>query len=404
MTAKAPSKNTAIDISAMQQALKQNALDGWLFYYFKDNDPIALRILGLQSDHFVSRRWLYYVPANGSPIKLVHRIESDVLDDLPGERRIYVGWRQLEQEIGHLLKGSPKVAMQYSQRNSIPYVSRVDAGMVELVRSTGCEVVSSCDLVQLFEATWTAAQLDSHVEAVEGLKKIVFLAFDEVKRCINSEEPIDEHKLQQFIIKCFRSNGLITNSPPIVAVNEHSGSPHYLPTADNKSPIKEGDLLLLDIWARKTSEPENVYGDITWTGFVGKEVPKKHDEIFQIVRGARDAALNFVKESVKNKKELYGWQVDDVARTYITERGYGDYFVHRTGHSIGTEVHGNGANIDNLETKDERRLIPCTAFSIEPGIYLKEFGIRSEIDVYISENDVIVAGEPIQTEIIPILK
>lgn len=389
-------------IDRIQAQLKSESVDGWLFYFFKSNDPIALSVLDLKEGH-MTRRWFYYVPSEGSPVKLVHGIETDVLDQLPGDKEIYVGWKQLEQKLSELLGHAETIAMQYSPKNSVPYVSRVDAGTIELVRSFGKNVVSSGNLVQAFEARWTQAQLHTHVYAVEQLKKCVFDAFARVKKAIDAGETITEYDVQQHIMRRFDFFELTTYSPPIVAVNANSGKPHYQPTKSRHSAIKKGDFLLIDLWAKKRDVHDAIYGDITWTGYVGTEVPQKYIKIFDIVKGARDAALHHVKKSVKNGDTMFGWEVDEVARDYIRQRGYVDYFIHRTGHSIGTEVHGNGANLDNLETRDERLLIYETGFSIEPGIYLDEFGVRSEIDVYIEKGKTIVAGQPIQEEIIPIL-
>lgn len=391
------------DVDALQAALRSEGIEGWLFYFFHGNDELALRILGLNNAAFCSRRWFYFVPQSGTPRKLVHRIESGALDLLPGEKLVYAGWRELEERLSELLKGVRTVAMQYSPRNAIPYVSRVDAGVVELVRALGVSVVSSADLVQLFEATWTETQLSSHLAAAEALRKIVFEAFGEIRTRIDKSMSLTEYELQQFIVRAYERYGLATNHAPIVAVNANSGNPHYQPTAELHEAIRSDHFVLLDIWAKQKQPADSVYADITWTGYVGKTVPPQYIEIFDIVRGARDAALQRVQEAVNDDSELCGWQVDDVARNYIADRGYGEYFVHRTGHSIGMEVHGNGANIDNFETKDERRLIPRTGFSIEPGIYLPEFGVRSEIDVYIGDREVVVPGQPIQTEIIAII-
>jgi Xaa-Pro dipeptidase len=392
------------EVEKVQAELQAENLDGWLFYYFHENDPIALRILKLSDDHFFSRRWFYFVPAKGAPRKLVHRIEMHSLDSLPGDADVYVGWRQLEEKLKTLIAGSEKVAMQYSPRGAVPYVSKIDGGMIDLVRDTGVEIRSSQDLVQKFESVWTAEQLQSHIEAAKVLHQTVFAAFRTIHKRLKNKETVNEYEIQQFILSEFARHNMTTNSPPIVAVNAHSGSPHYQPTKDSHWEIKAGDLVLLDIWAKKKEPANAVYADITWTGFVGATVPVKYKEIFDIVAGARDQALDFVQKAISDKSKIKGWQVDDAARNYITERGYGEYFVHRTGHSIGLEVHGNGANIDNLETRDERSLIANTAFSIEPGIYLEEFGIRSEIDVYISDTEVLVAGGPSQTEIVAIDK
>jgi Xaa-Pro aminopeptidase len=389
-------------LKKVQEQIAKQSLDGWLFFYFHENDPLALRILDVGQGHF-TRRWFYYVPAQGTPVKLVHRIESSALDSLPGDLAVYLGWRQLEEKLATILQGVKSVAMQYSPRGAVPYVSKVDAGTVELIRSFGVEVVSSGNLIQHFESVWTEDQLQSHIAAAEILRATVFSAFKEIRDQIKAGRTINEYEVQQFIMREFEGHGLETNSPPIVAVNAHAGSPHYQPNKDSHVPIKAGDFVLLDIWAKKKAPVDAVYADITWTGYVGETVPERYEEIFQIVRGARDAAVEHVKQAVARKEWLPGWQVDDITRKYITDRGYGDQFVHRTGHSIGVEVHGNGANIDNLETKDERCLLPNTAFSIEPGIYLEDFGVRSEIDVFVSESGVQVHGLPMQTEVIPIM-
>lgn len=402
MSATASSVKTNDLIERIQEKLRAESIDGWLFYYFKNNDPIALSILGLHDGH-MTRRWFYYVPAKGEPVKLVHGIELSTLDVLPGEKKVYVGWKQLESKLAEILSESKTIAMQYSPKNAVPYISRVDAGTIELIRSLGKNVVTSGNLVQAFEASWTPKQLETHIYAVESLRTIVFEAFAEVKRLIDKNEPVNEYDIQQFIMGRFDHYEMTTYSPPIVAVNEHSGLPHYQPSKEVHAPIKKGDFLLLDIWAKRRDVRDAIYGDITWTGYVGTEVPSEFVKIFDIVKGARDAALDHVKNAVDKGEVLHGWQVDEVARDYIRERGYADYFIHRTGHSIGTEVHGNGANLDNLETKDERILIYNHGFSIEPGIYLKEFGVRSEIDVYIEEGKTLVAGGPIQEKVVAIL-
>lgn len=391
-----------MQLEAIQKALGERGLDGWLFYSFRDSDPIALNILGLSRRELLSRRWFYLVPASGEPIKLVHRIEPEALDRLPGKRLIYLPWRELEAKLGEMLRGLKRVAMQYSPRNSVPYISRVDAGTIELVRSFGVEVVSSGDLVQMFEARWSRAQLALHIEAAEALRRIIDQAFAEIARAVAAGRRITEYDIQQFICDAYKDNGLVTSHPPIVAVNANAALPHYQPTGERHSEIKRGDLVLLDIWAKR-DVPDAVYADITWTGYVGSRVPERIERIFEIVRGARDAAYGFVDEAARARRPVYGWQADEVARSYIRERGYGEYFLHRTGHSIGVEVHGTGANLDNLETRDERMLLPGTAFSIEPGIYLDDFGIRSEIDVYFGDGATLVAGQPIQSEIVRIL-
>jgi Xaa-Pro dipeptidase len=385
------------NIEAIQNALQKQKLDGWLFYDILHRDPIAYRVLGL--DHTMAkRRWFYLIPAKGAPRKLVHRIEAGALDSLPGEKMLYAAAEELEKNLKKLLGHAKKVAMQYSPKNLIPYVSLVDAGTVELIRAQGCKVVSSADLVQEFEAAWTPEQLESHRAAGRAIDRITQAAFAEAARRVRTGEKFTEYDLQQWILGQFRASGVTSDSPPIVAVGPHTGDPHYEPRDRHSSPVRKGDLLLLDIWG-KTLAPSSVYYDITWTGYLGARVPEKYAKIFSIVRDARDAAVAFVREHVKAGRAIEGWQVDRAAREVIRKTGYAKYFVHRTGHSIGQEMHGTGANMDGLETRDIRRVIPHTCFSIEPGIYLPEFGVRSEVNVYVEEGRADVTGA-VQIEIL----
>ncbi len=391
-------------IAAIQDALgDMDSVDGWLFYDFRGSDPLAYRVLLLDPTQHVTRRWYYWIPTRGEPVKLLHMIEPHVLDELPGQVQQYVSWEQQRLLLASLLRGRRKIAMQYSPFNAVPYLSRVDAGTVELIRSFGLEVVTSADLVQRFEAVWTDEQLESHRYAVMALRNIVDEAFAHVASCITNERRLSEYDLQQFILSRIRDTGMTTSSAPIAAVDAHSADPHYGPTSSSSSLITRDNLVLIDLWAKQTA-PGSVYGDITWTGYTGTDVPAKQRIIFEYVRRGRDAALSFVQDQVAIGRFPCGWEVDDICRTTIRTAGYGDFFIHRTGHSIGEEVHGNGANIDNLETQDSRRLLPRTCFSIEPGIYLPgEFGIRSELDVYVSEREAVVYGLPLQTEIVSLL-
>ena len=388
------------NIEAIQNALQQQKLDGWLFYDILHRDPIAYRVLGL--DHALAkRRWFYMIPAKGTPRKLVHRIEATTLDSLPGEKMVYAAAEELEKNLKKIIGTAKKVAMQYSPKNMIPYVSLVDAGTVEVIRAQGCKVVSSADLVQQFEAAWTAEQLESHRAAGLAVDKITQEAFAEAGRRVRAGESFTEHDLQQWILGQFRANGVISDSPPIVAVGPHSGDPHYEPRERGSAKVHKGDLLLLDVWG-KTFAPHSVYYDITWVGYLGARIPEKYAKIFSIVRDARDAATAFVLKNVKAGRAIEGWQVDRAAREVIRKAGYAKYFVHRTGHNIGQEVHGTGANMDGLETRDIRRVIPHTCFSVEPGIYLPEFGIRSEVNVYVGDGRAEVTG-PSQSEILKLL-
>jgi Xaa-Pro dipeptidase len=389
------------DIRAIQAELRANQIDGWLFYDHHRRDPIANRVLGLGENGMATRRWFYFIPSRGEPRKLVHRIESGTLDSLAGRKQVYSGWEELRKGLGKLLAGSRTVAMQYSPENNIPYIGLVDAGTVEFVRKLRKKVVTSADLVQKFEATWTPEQLVSHLEAGTLIDQIRQSAFEHAAARIRESQPITEFELQQWMVEQFRSNGLTSAEPPIAAVQPNNGNPHYVPTASRSRPIRAGDLLLLDVWA-KFDRPSSVYYDITWMGYLGERVPAAYAKIFGIVREARDRAIGYVGESAARGRAIHGWEVDRVAREAIRKAGYAKYFVHRTGHSIGQEVHGNGANMDGLETRDNRKIIPHTCFSIEPGIYLPEFGIRSEVNVYVGERDARVTGA-IQQEILPSL-
>lgn len=391
-------------VGSLQNALQQDKLDGWLFYSFRGSDPIAENILRLDHAKFTTRRWFYFVPAKGAPQKIVHAIETSTLDSLPGDKHVYLPWQQLHDVLKQALSGSKKVAMQYSPLNTIPYISRVDAGTIELIRSFGVDVVSSADLVQVFEAVWSDEQLETHLYAAKHMREIVDEIVKEVRRRVVGNVSVNEVEIQDFILKQYEARDLTAGHPPIVAINAHSADPHYAPNLEDNLPMNKGDFLLVDMWSKRRA-PHAVYDDITWTFFIGPSVPSEHENIFNVVRAGRDAAIKTAQERYPKDAVLYGWQVDDAARQSITNAGYGEFFLHRTGHSIHEEVHGNGANIDNLETKDNRRLMAGTCFSIEPGVYLKgNFGVRSEIDMYLSQKEAIVTGLPIQTEVIPILK
>jgi Xaa-Pro aminopeptidase len=391
-------------IESLQRALQQDKLDGWLFYSFRGSDPIAENILRLDHAKFTTRRWFYFVPAKGTPQKIVHAIETGTLDGLPGDKHIYLPWQQLHQTLRDTLKGIKRVAMQYSPFNAIPYISRVDAGTIELIRSFGVDVVSSADLVQVFEAVWTQEQLETHLYAARHMREIVDEIVKEVRRRVQSNSGATEVEVQQFILEEYERRDLTAGHPPIVAINAHSADPHYAPNLEDNLPMKKGDFLLVDMWSKR-KVPHAVYDDITWTFFIGDSVPSEHQKIFNVVRDGRDASIQAAQKRYPTGEILYGWQIDEEARQSITKAGFGDYFLHRTGHSIHEEVHGNGANIDNLETQDSRRLMQGTCFSIEPGVYLKgNFGVRSEVDMYLSEKEAIVTGLPIQTEVIPIFK
>lgn len=391
-----------MNLERIQSALREAGVDGWLFYSFRGSDPIAANILGLAEKH-ATRRWFYYVPTEGEPTRILHAIEQDALDPLPGRTLVFLPWQQLHEHLRATLAGANRVAMQYSPMNAIPYVSRVDAGTVELVRSCGVEVVSSADLVSRFESVCTPEQLETHKDAAGRMRRIVDDTYAEVARRLRAgEEPL-EREVQDFMMSLYAREGLVTDHPPIVAVGPNSALPHYAPPEMGSARLRRGELLLTDLWSKR-DVPGAIYFDITWTCFMDDEVPEDHRRVFEVVRGGRDAAVELVTARMRAGEPLYGWEVDDAARRHIADQGFGDYFIHRTGHNIHESVHGNGANIDNLETKDERRILPHTCFSIEPGVYLPgKFGIRSEIDVYVTEDDAVIYGQPIQSELIPLL-
>jgi Xaa-Pro aminopeptidase len=373
-----------MDLKAIQTALHERGIDAWLFYDHHHRDPIAYKVLGLSETMMVTRRWFYVIPREGEPVKLVHRIEAGHLDPLPGSKREYSAWRELWDNLQAMLVKYRNVAMQYSPNNSIPYIGLVDAGTVELVRSFGKEILSSGDLVARFEAAWTEEQIESHYAARDVIDAVIPEAFKEIGRRARNGS-VTEYEIQQWIAEALHRGNLVMEDLPIVGVNSNSGNPHYEPKAEGSATIRPGDFVLLDVWGKKNT-PNAVYYDITWTGVIGTPT-EKQVEIFNVVSGARDAGIRKVQEAFAATRE------------HIIAAGYGQYFVHRTGHSIGVTVHGNGANMDNLETKDEREIIPNTCFSIEPGVYLPEFGVRSEVNVLIHNGAAEVTGR-IQRELV----
>ncbi|HSE50002.1 MAG TPA: Xaa-Pro peptidase family protein [Terriglobales bacterium] len=388
-----------MDLQSIQSALAERGFDAWLFYDHHHRDPIAYSVLGLSPSLMVTRRWYYVVPAKGDPQKLVHRIEAGHLDPLPGAKTEYSAWQEQHEGLKKLLAPYKKIAMQYSPNNAIPYIGLVDAGTIELVRSFGKEIASSGDLVARFEAQWSDAQIQTHFAARDLIDRITQEAFQEIGRRVRNGGT-HEYEIQQWIGEAFRRDGLVTDDLPIVGVNANSGNPHYEPTAATSAKIKQGDFVLLDIWAKKAQPADAVYYDITWTGVVGKPTDR-HREIFAIVTAARDAGVKAVQDAVAAGRKLQGWEVDKATRATIAAQGYEKYFTHRTGHSIGTSVHGNGANMDDLETHDVREIIPNSCFSIEPGIYLPEFGVRSEVNVLVRKGSAEVTGA-IQKELVEI--
>ena len=388
-----------LPIDAVQRALTEDGFDGWLLYDFHGSNPIAARLAGLTDGHkMATRRWYYLIPAKGEPRGLVHAIERHNLDGLPGAKRPYAGRKQLDDGLRELLSGLKRVAMEYSPANNIPYVSRVDAGTVEAVRQLGVDVGSSGDLVQRFEAVWTEEAYKTHVTASEALYRIKDRAFELVRERMRSGSAIDEFELQQQMVGWFKEEGLVTDDAPNVSAQEHAGDPHYSVDRGSSRAIRPNEMLLLDLWG-KLPAPGAVFADITWVGYTGTTVPDEYVKAFAAARDGRDAAVKLVETSIREGADLRGWQVDRACREVIDRAGFGAYFIHRTGHSLGEQVHGNGVHMDDYETHDDRRLIPGTGFTIEPGVYTDRFGVRTEINMFIGERDARVTG-PLQRELV----
>ena len=391
----------SLDIAAIQSALREDGLDGWLLYDFHGSNPIARGVARLDSTGKLStRRWYYLIPSSGEPRALVHVIEPSSLAHLPGFRTLYADRQALSDGVAKILKGCRRVAMEFSPLGAIPYVSRVDAGTVDAVRALGAEVVSSGDLVQRFEAVWDDAALDTHRDASARLYRIKDRAFALIGDRLRSRTPSHEFEIQQAMVGWFEEEGLVTDCPPVVAAGESGANPHYLPTASQSRPIRPGDPVLIDLWGKRET-PGAVFADITWMAYAGAEVPDEYADAFRVAASARDAAVTVVRKAASTGQDLRGWEVDRAARDVIDQGGLGRHFVHRTGHSLGEAVHGNGVHMDDYETHDDRRLLPGTGFTIEPGLYFTTFGIRTEINVFFGPDDATVTG-PVQTEIAPL--
>jgi Xaa-Pro dipeptidase len=388
-----------MNLPAIQAVLRERNIDAWLFCDHHHRDPIAYRVLGLPDGLMVTRRWFYLIPAEGEPLKLVHKIEAGHLDTLPGAKHQYSGWQELFDKLKTLLASHRDIAMQYSPNNIVFTISLVDGGTVDLVRGLGKNVVSSADLVAQFEATLTDEQIKTHFAARDSVDSVLAAAFQEIGQRVRNGGTT-EHEMQQWFVEAFKRENLLADDPPIVAVNANAGNPHYEPRADHPVPIRQGDLVLLDVWGKKNT-PGAVYYDITWMGFVGNAPSDRMRDVFEIVRDARDAGVKTVVDAIAAGRHIAGWEVDRATRGHIKEKGFGDYFIHRTGHSIGTNVHANGANMDDLEIHDERQILPNSCFSIEPGIYLPEFGVRSEVNMMVRAKSAEVTGK-IQSEIVTI--
>jgi Xaa-Pro dipeptidase len=392
-----------MNLDELQSALREQDFDGWLFYDHHHRDPIAYRILGLDVSSFVSRRWFYFVPASGEPKKLVHRIESGKLDSLPGSKDEYSSWQELEQKLENMLSGATRIAMQYSPRNAIMYVAMVDAGTIELIRNMGKTIVSSADLVSIFEAVLTEDQIATHFVAQQKLDEVLRSGWKFIGDSVRGpSKQSDEFSVVQLLLEGIERAGLFTDHGPNCSAGPNSADSHYEPTRESSRTIKQGDFVLIDIWAKLANNPTAIWYDITWTGVVDRDPAERETLIFNTVRDARDAAIATIQKAYAAGEKIAGWQADDAARNVIRSAGFGDYFTHRTGHNIAVELHGNGAHLDNLETHDGRLLLPNTCFSVEPGLYFPgEFGIRNEVNMITRPGSAIVTG-PMQNELLRI--
>lgn len=388
-----------LDLERAQNYMRESAIDGWLIYDFRGHNPVMAQVAG--AGKFVTRRNFLFIPRQGKMGVIAHFIDRDQFAGLDAVSHSYAGWPEMIDHLRQALTGSHRIAMEYSPGGAIPAMAWVDGGTLELIRSLGVEVVSSADLFQVAATTWPKAALDSHLSASQAVAAIKDAAFEHIRRSLGAGGSLTEYDVQEFIVGQFREQGLETEHRPIVAVNANSGNPHYEPTQQRHLPITKGDWVLIDLWARHPGE-QNVFADITWVAYAGDRVPEKHKAIFEIVKMARDRVVARLKEAWASGERLQGWQVDMVARATMDEAGYAQDFKHRTGHSMGpgASVHALGVNLDNLETHDTRSILPGIGFSVEPGIYLPEFGVRSEINMFVDPNDGPTVTTPLQEEII----
>jgi len=389
-----------MDIGKIQKALREKRIDGWLLTDFRNRDYLAYRVVGLNFEKMASRRWYYFIPAKGEPRKLVSAVERLHLDSLPGKRLVYLSWQEQHSALKKLMGPGKKIAMQYSPKNNVPYVSLVDGGTIELLKSLGYKIVSSADLISMFVSVIPEEGYRTHIEAGRIMDRIRAEAFDQIRAAVRTNSGATEYDIQQYMARRFKEEGLTTYDPPMVGVNDHPADPHFETAKETARAFKQGDTVLIDMWAKK-DVPGGIYYDITWVGYIGGTPPAKYVKMFNAVKAGRDAAIAFVKDRFAKGETCYGWQVDDACRNVVKKAGFGKYFLHRTGHSITEETHGNGVNIDNLETKDERALLPGCCFSIEPGIYLDgEMAVRTEINIFIRHDGVPEVTGEIQKDLV----
>ncbi|HVH12011.1 MAG TPA: Xaa-Pro peptidase family protein [Longimicrobium sp.] len=386
-------------VERIRREVRAQGADGWLLFNFQGSNAVASNLLGLPA---MTRRWFVWLPAEGTPVAITHRIEQQPWSTWVGENWPYSSWRELESRLAQLLGGNPTVAMEYAERDAVPYVDRVPAGVIEMVRATGAKVVTSADLVSAFYARWSAEGEASHRRAARHVYEVAHEAFRRIAHGLRAGRTVTEWEMRVWIREEFARRGIRVGGDAIVGVNGNAANPHYAPSAEQHAEIRPGDLVLIDLWGKE--DDAAIYADQTWMGFAGETVPERLAELFAAVRDARLAAIDLVRRRHAAGEEVAGWEVDDASRDVITQRGWGEHFIHRTGHSIDRELHGSGPNIDNLESRDTRRLIPGVGFSIEPGIYLTgDVGFRSEVNVWMGPDGPEVTTPEPQTEVYALL-
>ncbi len=386
------------NLNAIQKSLLELKIDGWLFYDFMGSDSIGRSILGISSKEKNNRGWYYYIPYQGAPSKLVHGIESKIFDHLPGKKEVYIDRREMIEKLHSLFKAGQKIALQYSPYNAIPTISKIDAGTFELLKSFKLNLISSGDLIQQFDACLSKIQLNTHINVSKELDEVLKKALQYIKHKVQKHQEITELSLQKFLKKQIKAHGLVTDMEPVVATGDNTANPHYSTGETNNSPIHVRRLVQLTFCAKEKKD-DAVYSSISWVAYIGDEVPPEYQNNFKIVKNCRDKMMEFIDQSLKRKKKIRGWEVDDFTRKYVEKEGLIGNFLHRSGHSLGISCYAHAVNLDNLETKDDRQIIPGLCLSISPGVYFADYGMKTEINIHTDSKGVRLSTKSIQNEI-----